>query len=506
MDNYPSSVPGQAGVKNRGFSEEAKLELEAAYNSGLTSWESPTKKRKLEEIQNKHEGLTMLKIKNFITNKKRGKVVKVPGLKKTPYSEFLKAQHAKKDLPKGHGDAMTEISRRWSEARQDKNVCAALQESAEAAMAKPLTTQMKESKVKKLMRTISDKFDEIESLGGQAIFFLVRGNKTYLYGTKDVVKAPTFTPNIEKFSTDLLNHCSDESDAEQRKHGLVTQLQDMLNSKYSAFKRKSVRFSYKKLDDGDIRVVGLPEGVALKRPASLSSATIRKILSMSHLLHVEEVPKYPPPSASSTAITVPLLNADSNAHSITLPNDSELSVSLIHGNTIPPGQNVSQSVEPPSQNVSQSVEPPSQNVSQSVEPPSQNVSQSVEPPSQNVSQSVEPLSQNVSQSVEPLSQNVSQSVEPPSQNVSQSVEPPSTSKKIRRKRKENPTLQSGMKVQQLYRIHTESGTSTAWYHGCIKRVVKGDVSIRFDGEEAITKSKLSDIKAAMAEGTFLICK
>jgi hypothetical protein len=55
-------------------------------------------------------------------------------------------------------------------------------------------------------------FDEIESLGGQAIFFLVRGNKTYLYGTKDVVKAPTFTPNIEKFSTDLLNHCSDESD------------------------------------------------------------------------------------------------------------------------------------------------------------------------------------------------------------------------------------------------------------------------------------------------------
>ncbi|ELU07322.1 hypothetical protein CAPTEDRAFT_192830 [Capitella teleta] len=229
-----------------------------------------------------------------------------------------------------------------------------------------------------------------------------------------------------------------------------------------AFKRKSVRFSYKKLDDGDIRVVGLPEGVALKRPASLSSATIRKILSMSHLLHVEEVPKYPPPSASSTAITVPLLNADSNAHSITLPNDSELSVSLIHGNTIPPGQNVSQSVEPPSQNVSQSVEP--------------------------------------------LSQNVSQSVEPPSQNVSQSVEPPSTSKKIRRKRKENPTLQSGMKVQQLYRIHTESGTSTAWYHGCIKRVVKGDVSIRFDGEEAITKSKLSDIKAAMAEGTFLICK
>ncbi|ELU00433.1 hypothetical protein CAPTEDRAFT_187800 [Capitella teleta] len=320
MDNYPSSVPGQAGVKNRGFSEEAKLELEAAYNSGLTSWESPTKKRKLEEIQNKHEGLTMLKIKNFITNKKRGKVVKVPGLKKTPYSEFLKAQHAKKDLPKGHGDAMTEISRRW------------------------------------------------------------------------------------------------------------------------CFQRKSVRFSYKKLDDGDIRVVGLPEGVALKRPASLSSATIRKIVSMSHLLHVEEVPKYPPPSASSTAITVPLLNADSNAHSITLPNDSELSVSLIHGNTIPPGQNVSQSVEPPSQNVSQSVEPPSQNVSQSVEPPSQNVSQSVEPPSQNVSQSVEPLSQNVSQSVEP-----------PSQNVSQSVEPPSTSKKIRRKRKENPTLQSGMKVQQLYR-------------------------------------------------------
>jgi hypothetical protein len=33
---------------------------------------------------------------------------------------------------------MTEISRRWSEARQDKNVCAALQESAEAAKAKPL--------------------------------------------------------------------------------------------------------------------------------------------------------------------------------------------------------------------------------------------------------------------------------------------------------------------------------------------------------------------------------
>ncbi|ELU01548.1 hypothetical protein CAPTEDRAFT_201808 [Capitella teleta] len=194
---------------------------------------------------------------NFITNKKRGKVVKVPGLKKNPYSEFLKAQHAKKDLPKGHGDAMTEISRWWSEARQDKNVCAALQESAEAAMAKPLTTQMKESKVKKLMRTISDKVGFI-----------------------------------------WLKY-----ESEQRKHGLATQLQDMLNSKYSAFKRKSVRFSYKKLDDGDIRVVGLPEGVALKRPASLSSATIRKILSMSHLLHVEEVPKYPPPSAASTAIT-----------------------------------------------------------------------------------------------------------------------------------------------------------------------------------------------------------
>ncbi|ELU11854.1 hypothetical protein CAPTEDRAFT_188663 [Capitella teleta] len=184
MDNYPSSVSGVKYVnlfhvtlvaisiffwghfRNRGFSEEVKLELEAAYNSGLTSWESPTKKRKLEEIQNKHEGLTMLKIK-------------------------------------GHGDAMTEISRRWPEARQDKKLCAALQESAEAAMAKPLTTQMKESE-----------FDEIESLGGQAIFFLVRGDKTYIYVTKDLVKAPIFAPNIEKSSTDLLNHCSDESDGD----------------------------------------------------------------------------------------------------------------------------------------------------------------------------------------------------------------------------------------------------------------------------------------------------
>ncbi|ELT88798.1 hypothetical protein CAPTEDRAFT_221214 [Capitella teleta] len=139
-------------------------------------------------------------------------------------------------------------------------------------MAKPLTTQMKKAKVKKLMRNISDKFDEIKSLGGQAIFFMVKGDKTYLYGTKDLVKAPTFAPNIEKFSTDLLNHCSDESDG--------------------AFKWKSVRFSYKKLDEGEIHVVGLPKGVALKRPARLSSATIRNILSKSHLFHVEGVFKW----------------------------------------------------------------------------------------------------------------------------------------------------------------------------------------------------------------------